>query len=169
MRVSGYGGADQQQLAAVGAVTDADTVRHAYCGSVTSNSMAASCSGDLPTFSRNGSQRGSSWRSGEQVGSNGDEREARVLELNRPVQPLEGPVGLTPERQALPQCCRPNLARARRSSPKAPHRTPSVLSKRMVGPSPGQLGPIPGKDSCCISVSSGLVRLALHEAAPDAH
>ena len=31
-----------------------------YRGSVTSNSMAASWSGDLPMLSRNGSQRGSS-------------------------------------------------------------------------------------------------------------
>ena len=37
------------------------SLSRAYSGSVTLNSIAASCSGDLPMLSRNGSQRGSSW------------------------------------------------------------------------------------------------------------
>ena len=32
-----------------------------YCGTRTSNLMAASCSGDLPMLSNSGSHRGSSW------------------------------------------------------------------------------------------------------------
>src|SRR5688572_18462273 len=35
----------------------------AHYGSVTSNLISASCSGANPCFCRNGSQRGSSWRS----------------------------------------------------------------------------------------------------------
>jgi len=56
----GVSAAGGQQLEAVAAVTDADTVRYAYWGNRTSNSMAANCSGDLPMLSRNGIHRGSS-------------------------------------------------------------------------------------------------------------
>ncbi len=49
------------RVSPIGANGQNRPTHHPYLGSVTSNLIAASCSGDLPTLSRKGDQRGSSW------------------------------------------------------------------------------------------------------------